>query len=129
MEAASKNNPFVGAWDLVSFTIFSSDGSNRAWGDGLHGLLIYTETGHVSVSINKKPVSSSPKDVLDSVLFYAGNYAAKGSTIVHQVTQATNPSRIGREMIRYADLNDSILTLRTPVEAFGSAVLVWRKLA
>jgi hypothetical protein len=85
----------------------------------------------VSVSINRDAASDSPKDVLDSVLFYAGTYSVEGNIIRHQVTQATNPARIGREMIRYAELDHSTLTLTltTPDESFGKATLVWRKIA
>lgn len=122
----------IGVWNLESFTIFPKDDGSRPWGEDMRGLLIYTESGHVSVSINKKVLSKSgnaEKDTLDSVLFYAGTYSVEGNVIRHQVTQATNPDRIGREMIRFANLKNSTLILATPDEAFGKAELVWRKIA
>lgn len=121
----------VGTWSLEAFVIHPKEGTARPWGEGLRGLLIYTESGHVSVSINKDVVSKSgnpDKDVLDSVLFYSGSYAVDGNVIRHQVTQATNPARIGREMIRYAEFKNESLNLTTPEEAFGKAVLVWKKI-
>ena len=62
----------IGVWNLEAFTIFPKEGGSRPWGEGLRGLLIYTESGHVSVSINK--------DVLDSVLFYADLESLSSST-------------------------------------------------
>jgi hypothetical protein len=121
----------VGTWSLESFVIHPKEGSSRPWGEGLRGLLIYTESGHVSVSINKDVVSksgNSDEDILDSVLFYAGTYTLQGNVIHHQVTQATSPSRIGRDMIRYAEFKNGNLNLTTPEEAFGKAVLVWKKI-
>lgn len=119
----------VGTWALDAFTIYPKEGGSRPWGQDVRGLLVYTDSGHVSVAINRSAASDSPKDVLDSVLFYAGTYSVEGNTIRHQVTQATNPARIGREMIRYAELDHSTLTLTTPDESFGKATLVWRKIA
>jgi len=126
------NEQVTGIWTLEAFTIYPKEGGSRPWGEELRGLLIYTESGHVSVSINKAVVPKSgnaEKDILDSVLFYAGTYSVEGNVIRHQVTQATNPSRIGREMIRFATLENSTLKLATPDEAFGKAELVWRKVS
>lgn len=125
-------NSITGVWNLETFTIYPKEGGSRPWGEGLRGLLIYTESGHVSVSINRNFLPKSgnaEKDVLDSVLFYAGTYSVEGNVIRHQVTQATNPDRIGREMIRFATLENTTLKLATPDEAFGKAELVWRKIA
>jgi hypothetical protein len=122
----------IGVWNLEAFTILPKEGGSRPWGEGLRGLLIYTESGHVSVSINRNLLPKSgnaEKDVLDSVLFYAGTYSVEGNVIRHQVNQATNPDRIGREMIRFAALENTTLKLATPDEAFGKAELVWRKIA
>ena len=125
-------NAVIGVWTLEAFTIFPKEGGSWPWGEGLRGLLIYTESGHVSVSINRNFLPKSgnaEKDALGSVLFYAGTYSVEGNVIRHQVTQATNPDRIGREMIRFATLENTTLKLATPDEAFGKAELVWRKIA
>jgi hypothetical protein len=66
--------------------------------------------------------------VLDSILFYAGTYQVDGSTIRHQVTNASSPARIGKEMIRHATLEGDVLTLVTPQESFGRAILRWRRI-
>lgn len=120
----------VGSWSLQSFTVTPSTGESRAWGKNARGLLIYTEDGHMSVSINRDLIATGneAKDAFDSVLFYAGTYQVEGNKIVHQVINATSLTRIGKEMLRFAELNGDELKLTTPLEAFGTATLVWRKM-
>jgi hypothetical protein len=121
-----------GTWRLISFDIEPPDGPRHPWGAGVHGLLIYAPTGHMSVSINKKPESELESDLeglFDSILFYSGTYQVEGDLIRHQVTEASNPLRIGREMIRYASFDGDRVTLTTPKESFGRAHLVWQKVS
>lgn len=122
----------IGTWKLHAFEIEDAETNQlRAWGDAAHGLLIYAPTGHMSVSINKAikrdDSQSECEDRFDSILFYSGTYQVNGNTITHQVTQASNPDRIGKEMIRYAELQSEFLKLVTPKEAFGRAILTWKK--
>jgi hypothetical protein len=122
----------VGTWTLDSFELEDAETrKRRPWGQDVHGLLIYAPTGHMSVSINKSvendPEQSDCENRFDSVLFYSGTYQAKGKTITHQVTEASNPDRIGREMIRYAEWSNGLLELITPVESWGRAILRWKK--
>ena len=122
----------TGTWKLESFDIIGPKGETRPWGHNTAGLLLYTLNGHMSVSINRAIVpigSNTPKDLFDSILFYAGTYSIEGNVISHQVTNASNPSRIGKEMIRYAKLIDGLLELKSPVESFGQAILVWRRVS
>ena len=121
-----------GTWALESFNIIESTGQIKPWGHNTTGLLLYTPSGHMSVSINRAVDpggSNSPKDIFDSILFYAGFYSINANIISHKVTNASNPSRIGKDMIRHAKLQDSLLELKSPVESFGQAVLVWRKIS
>lgn len=43
------------------------------------------------------------------------------------MTQASNPARIGKELVRFATLDNDLLTLTSPNESFGRAILTWRK--
>ena len=43
----------VGSWTLESFEIEDLEKAKHPWGRDAQGLLIYAETGHMSVSINK----------------------------------------------------------------------------
>ena len=120
-----------GPWTLKSFMITPPDGNQRHWGNGIRGLLIYDPTGHMSVSINKviQSTGSPDKDTLDAMLFYAGTYRIEGNTIRHDVTIASNPNRVGREMIRFAQVDGNRLILTTPPESYGIATLVWEKIS
>lgn len=119
-----------GTWTLESFEL-EKDGQRTPWGTRANGLLIYTATGHMSVSINKAIENDTSQtdleNVFDSVLFYSGTYQVEGDLIRHQVTNASNPARVGKEMIRYAKLEGDKLTLTTPNESFGRAILVWKR--
>lgn len=122
----------IGTWELQSFEIEDLQGILRPWGASVHGLLLYTSSGHMSVSINKNVEKKSDNDGqnnFDSILFYSGTYSVDDKIIKHLVTQASNPARIGKEMIRYADLQGDILTLESPKESFGKAILKWKKIA
>jgi hypothetical protein len=118
----------AGSWTLVSFEIEGTTGIRAPWGTGTTGMLIYEPSGYMSVSINKTAEGAHPEAILDSILFYSGTYQVQDSTIRHQVTNASNPARIGKEMIRYAELDGDVLTLTTPQESFGRAILQWRKI-
>ncbi len=127
-----KPSDICGSWKLESFEIESPEKQLSPWGRDAHGLLIYANTGHMSVSINKAiekdPDQSDEQNLFDSILFYSGTYQLDGDIIRHQVTNASNPSRIGKEMIRYAEFKGDLMTLVTPQESFGRAILKWRKL-
>lgn len=124
-------NRIIGSWVLESFNIDDAASSVRAWGKNTTGLLIYSPEGYMSVSINKNVEGNSEqetKNIFDSILFYSGTYTINGGEIHHKVFNASNPSRIGKSMIRYPSLNGDLLTLKSPVESFGQAILVWRKI-
>jgi hypothetical protein len=86
----------------------------------------------MSVHINREMDANTQdesKRIYDAILSYAGTYKVEGDLIRHQVTQASNPARIGKEMIRYAAFKNGTLELSTPVESFGRAFLIWRKVS
>lgn len=125
-------NEIVGTWLLESFLIESPQNEQRNWGSNSRGLLIYTSSGHMSVSINKdieKKSASEAQNYFDSILFYSGTFSIDGETVKHQVTQASNPTRIGKELLRFAKLEKDLLILTSPDESFGRAILTWRKIA
>jgi hypothetical protein len=120
-----------GSWTLESFEIEDPSKVITPWGKDAHGLLIYGSDGYMNVSINKAIQNDSLNEfenVFDSILFYSGTYTFDGSLIRHQVTNASKPARIGREMLRYAKIDGDLLTLVTPQESFGRAILKWRKI-
>ena len=125
-------NQIIGTWLLERFIIESPQGEQRNWGSNSQGMLIYTSSGHMSVGLNKdveKKSAVEAQNYFDSILFYSGTFAIDGKTVKHQVTQASNPTRIGKEQVRFAKLENDILTLTSPDESFGRAILTWRKIA
>ena len=58
----------VGSWNLDSFVIRKGDSSTE-WQGGSHGILIYSEDGYMSVSINANIFESIDR----SSLYYAGS--------------------------------------------------------
>lgn len=122
----------VGTWLLERFLIESPQKEQRDWGSNSQGLLIYTSSGHMSVSINRdveKKSAIEAQNYFDSILFYSGTFSVDGEIVKHQVTQASNPTRIGKELVRFAKLDNDLLTLTSPDESFGRAILTWRKIA
>lgn len=119
----------LGTWELTRFEITKKDGSIKNWGPNPRGQLIYTDDGHMSVSINRdpQPADSEAQTILNSILFYAGSYTTEGNIIRHKVSFASSPGRVGREMVRYAELHGNEIHLRTPQESYGVANLVWRR--
>lgn len=112
--------------------IESPQKEQRDWGTKAHGLLIYSPSGHMSVSINRdveKKSDVEAQNYFDSILFYSGTFTVDGEVVKHQVTQASNPNRIGKVQIRFAKLENDILTLTSPDESFGRAILTWRRIA
>jgi hypothetical protein len=123
-----------GTWELLEFLLERSSGQRDIWGTKVRGYLFYASTGHMSVSINRDPSPNLADGVnqaqanFDAGLFYAGTYKLDGSIIVHQVTVASDLRRVGKEMLRFASLDGDTLTLKSPKEDFGTAVLTWRRL-
>ncbi len=120
----------VGSWELKGFELESHEKGKHPWGKNVRGLLIYADTGHMSVAINRDltDTGNPDKDLFDASLFYAGTYSVEGNIVRHQVTIATSPARIGKEMIRFAALNGDELILTSPPESYGTATLVWRRI-
>lgn len=126
----SMRDRLVGTWLLERFLIESIDGEIRDWGRNSKGQLIYTDDGFMSVSINREvenKTSIEAQNYFDSILFYSGTFTVDKDIIKHQVTNASNPTRIGKELVRYAKLDGNVLTLTSPKESFGTAILTWRK--
>lgn len=113
----------IGTWNLDTFTITSPSGEEKPWGENVSGLLIYTNDGYMSVSINAKP---NPTEPLKSLLFYAGTYEIKDNLIIHKVTHATDLNRIGKTMERKVTITDNGMML-TGTGPFGIAKLQWRQ--
>lgn len=129
-EACVEKSVLVGVYKLERFEIEETASKVKYWGINSTGLLIYTTDGYMSVSINRdveNKSSNEAQNYFDSILFYSGTFTVDKDIIKHQVANASNPTRIGKELVRYAKLDGNVLTLTSPKESFGTAILTWRK--
>lgn len=122
----------AGTYRLLSFEIHQKDGIVRQWSAQVHGTLIYSAEGTMAVSINgdRRAASNHPAEgLLASILSYAGTYSVENGVIRHQVTEASDPERIGKEMVRDARwVSNDELELAGSGD-FGRAVLIWKRKA
>src|SRR5437773_2137106 len=119
----------VGEWSLQEFTITDTSGKQVSWRDNCTGLLIYTNNGYMSVSINSNITGDKtlPANKYDSILCYSDMFEIENNVIKHKVMNASDPSRVGKELIREAIFEDNTLTLIGKGE-FGIAKLSWNKI-
>ena len=138
-------NPLVGAWRLVSCETRADDGSvDHPLGRDAVGLLIYTDDGHMAVSIARSDRRSfAAGDLLggtgdekaravESYVSYCGRYERRDESVVHRVEMSLFPNWTGRDQERRVDLDGNRLTLEAPPFTIKGmeqrARLVWERL-
>lgn len=118
----------IGEWKLENFEIKKPNGDKKLWGVKMHGILLYTPNGYMSVSINKEvKCNATSEQTLKSLLFYAGTYEMIDGKILHHVMNATDFSRIGKKLVREAKIEKGKLMLIGHGN-FGTAFLTWHKI-
>jgi hypothetical protein len=89
----------IGAWRLVSYVVEDADGGHRSFplGDDAHGIIIYTQSGHMSVQIGstgrRQYQDGSPHGGTDAeraataagYLAYAGRYTVSDEGVVEHL--------------------------------------------
>src|SRR5689334_1488528 len=80
--AFAASSPLVGTWALEKSENPMPDGSVVSYCTGVHGFIIYTEEGYVSVALNCAPQGngSEPADISGRKFFYTGTYQYDGNT-------------------------------------------------
>ena len=123
------HSDLVGTWKLIDFKITQPDGKTKDWGPKPNGILIYDETGHMSTSINSGlEANAAAKDLDKNILFYAGTYKIiNNNHIIHHVTNASNPKRIGKDMTRIAEIKNQKHLRLIANGDYGQANLLWEK--
>jgi hypothetical protein len=119
----------AGVWDLKIFEITDPEGTTRLWGKNTTGKIIYTESGYVSCAFNSDPEMANPsfEDLYDCLLFYVGTYTIPGpGKIIHHVCNASDRSRIGKDLHREIKLDGGVLSISS-VGDFGKSRAVWEK--
>ena len=116
----------VGSWTLESWTIGYSDREDftSPYGENPQGLLIYSNDGWMSATINRAgraefPEDASPRSLPDdtvasaynSYFSYTGRYRLADGDVVHYVSQSLYPNFVGSQQLRHAELDGQTLVL------------------
>jgi hypothetical protein len=138
----------VGVWRLEAIRDRAADGRERVhpdFGSSLDGLLVYSESGHVSVQFMRRdrprwrredePTDAERAEAARGYGAYAGRYEVDeaAGTVLHHVETALIPNRVGVTLTRFFSFEGDRLTLSPPrFQRDGVEVdrtLVWRRLA
>jgi hypothetical protein len=128
----------------VSCETRTDDGSiDYPLGPDAVGLLIYTDDGHMSVSIarSRRPhfaagdllggTGDEKARAVGSYVSYCGRYERRDESVVHQVEMSLFPNWTGRDQERRVKLDGNRLTLEAPPFTIKGreqrACLVWER--
>jgi hypothetical protein len=136
----------IGAWSLTAIRDRHPDGTildHPDFGPNPGGLLVYTETGHVSVNFMRRnrpawasedePTEAERSEAATGYGAYAGRFTVheREGFVLHHVDVALIPNRVGRDLRRFFSFSADRLTLRPPIFVRrGVAIersLVWRR--
>ncbi len=135
----------IGTWQLESWAIGYADRDEFTYpyGEEPAGLLVYSNDGWMSASINRPGRALLPQDVsyrklpdalkaqaFSSYFHYAGRYQVVDGDVIHYVTQSLNPNFPGTEQLRHAELDGHTLVLSGKDQVGGSTrfhSLVWHR--
>jgi hypothetical protein len=111
----------AGAWRLVEATTTWPDGTvEHPFGQPPAGLFIYTPGGHLSLHLHKNPPPPAferrPDDaalglVARGYIGYYGTWSVTDGKIVHHISGAMLPNRIGQDAERPFSLCEGVLEL------------------
>ncbi len=113
---------FIGTWRLVAI-----EGTGRGTGPGERptGIIVYDRTGHVAVQINFKrnrpafangPGAGTAEEkaaAFDSYGAYYGTFTVDPAAgiVIHHLESSLNPSDVGKDNVRYYELEGNRVTL------------------
>jgi hypothetical protein len=123
--AISAENSIVGTWQLTSFSLIVLDTkeTSRPYGDHPTGYIQYSPGGHMVMFLAagelKPPASGSYTDAERAdvhraiVGAYAATYTVEGNKVIYHVLTSWRPEWIGRDQVRYFEINGTNLTITT----------------
>lgn len=140
-----RENPFAGAWRLVSLEIRGAGGNilHHPYGPNAIGYIIYSEDGYMSSVVmspnrpkfNSQDITGGTAEekikAIDTYLHYCGPYEVKDDKVIHHVQVSLFPNWIGVDMVRLYKFSGNTLTLSTPSFEIGgiehSVCLIWER--
>jgi hypothetical protein len=139
---------FLGVWRLETIRDRLPDDRGQDhpdFGSHVDGLLVYTESGHVSVQFMRRdrrpwrsenaPTDAERAEAARGYGAYAGRYEVNeaAGVVLHHVETALIPNRVGVTLTRSFSFEGETLTLSPPPLRRGGGevhrTLVWRRLA
>jgi hypothetical protein len=142
--AADLQKKFIGSWKLVSI-----DGPNRNNAIKSVGMIMYDDTGHMSVHIVRGDRPAFPNgraratdkekaDAFGTYTAYYGTYTfePENHIVIHHLEGSLSPGQIGQDNIRYFELEGTRLTLSVANDGKGGRLarkdttshLTWEKI-
>lgn len=115
-----KNN-LVGTWKLKNFLINDENNNDVKWQNNLNGLLIYTENGFMSASLNGEIQNE----------FYSGTYEIINDVVVHHVKFASDREKINNRLERKIELSEDNISLQLTAKSFCPGIIskvFWEKI-
>ncbi|MCP5128838.1 MAG: lipocalin-like domain-containing protein [Pseudomonadales bacterium] len=145
-EYTSTMQKLAGVWRLVT-SEFRTAGGNVMYplGEDALGLAIFTESGYMSGQLmrpgrpnfaSNNQALGTPDEIQQSFLGYIAYYGRceldlQSQTITTHVEGSMYPNWVGSEQVRFYELGDDRLVLRTPPITLGdeeiTGVLTWQR--
>ena len=145
-EHAQTVKQLAGVWHLVSSEFrTSSQDVIYPLGEDAQGLAIFSESGYMSAQLMRQnrplfaagdQASGTPEEVQAALQGYAAYYGpcevdVAQKTLTTQVEGSMYPNWVGGEQVRFYELTDSQLILKTTPIAFGeekfTGILTWER--
>ena len=145
--ATQIEHQLVGTWELVSMEYSTSDGKvSNPFGESPLGRIQYDPDGNMYAFVIRRdrPQFSSgdlfngtPDEIyaaFEGSVAYYGTFTIQESegTVTHHVAGASFPNRIGTDQVRYFQVKEDQLILRTPLLLRGgvevTATVVWMRI-
>jgi len=132
----------IGTWGLRHFELGFPDGrTTHPYGEDVTGLLIYSDSGHMSAAFGsaKRQIGSAAdleevggKVAYDNFMAYCGPYDVEEDRIRHYVEVSSLEAWTGTDQERRLDIQDDVLSLVTMPHVEGgdapTARLEWRRM-
>jgi hypothetical protein len=127
-DLADLNKQLAGVWILEKSENPMPNGAMVSYCTGVHGMIIYTSEGYVSVALNcaEKGNGEEPADVSGRKFFYAGKFAFDGSKVTYNIQNASDFDLIGTSIKRTVSIsgNELILSGENHGQSFSA---YWKK--
>ena len=131
LPAVSVETALVGTWQLKSFSLIVVDTkeTSRPYGENPTGYIQFSPGGHMVMFLAagelKPPASGSYTDAERAdvhraiVGAYAATYPVEGNKVTYHVLTSWRPEWIGRDQIRYFEIDGTKLTIKTTPVTFS----------